>query len=45
MEEHLQLQSSVELFDIAVAITKFNFRGALFKQIWRGNEEFQRDSS
>ena len=29
----LHLQSSVKLFDIALAITKFSFCGALFKRI------------
>ena len=30
---HLQLQSSVQLFDIAFAIKKFSFCGALFTRI------------
>ena len=30
---YLQLQSSVHLFDIAFAIKKFSFCGALFKHI------------
>ena len=33
LQEHLQLQSSVQLFDIAFAIKKFSFCGALFKRI------------
>ena len=33
LQEHLQLRSSVQLFDIAFAITKFSFCGALFKLI------------
>ena len=33
VQEHLQLQSSVQLFDIAFAIKKFSFCGALFKRI------------
>ena len=33
MQEHLQLQSSVQLFDIAFTIKKFSFCGALFKCI------------
>ena len=33
MQEHLQLQSSVQLFDIAFTIKKFSFFGALFKLI------------
>ena len=33
LQEHLQLQSSVQLFDIAFAIKKFSFCGALFKCI------------
>ena len=33
VQGHLQLQSSVQLFDIAFAITKFSFCGALFKCI------------
>ena len=33
MQGHLQLQSSVQLFDIAFAIKKFSFCGALFKRI------------
>ena len=33
MQEHLQLQSSVQRFDIAFAIKKFSFCGALFKRI------------
>ena len=33
MQEHLQLQSSVQLFDIAFTIKKFSFCGALFKHI------------
>ena len=33
MQRHLQLQSRVQLFDIAFAINKFSFCGALFKRI------------
>ena len=34
MQGHLQLQSRVQLFDIAFAIKKFSFSGALyFKRI------------
>ena len=33
MQEHLQLQSSVQRFDIAFAIKKFSFFGARFKRI------------
>ena len=33
MQRHLQLQSRVQLFDIAFAINKFSFCGALFKCI------------
>ena len=33
MQGHLQLQSSVQLFDIAFAIKKFTVCGALFKRI------------
>ena len=33
MEGHLQLQSSVQLFDVAFSIKKFSFCGALFKRI------------
>ena len=33
LQEHLQLQSSVQLFDIAFVIKKFSFCGALFKRI------------
>ena len=33
VQGHLQLQSSVKLFDIAFAIKKFSFCGARFKRI------------
>ena len=33
VQGYLQLQSSVQLFDIAFAIKKFSFCGALFKRI------------
>ena len=33
VQGHLQLQSSAQLFDIAFAIKKFSFCGALFKRI------------
>ena len=33
MQRHLQLQSSVQRFDIAFAIKKISFYGALFKRI------------
>ena len=33
VQGHLQLQSSVQLFDIAFVIKKFSFCGALFKRI------------
>ena len=33
VQGHLQLQSIVKLFDIAFAIKKFSFCGALFKRI------------
>ena len=33
MRGHLQLPSSVQLFDIAFVIKKFSFCGALFKRI------------
>ena len=33
MQGHLQLPSSVQLFDIAFVIKKFSFCGALFKRI------------
>ena len=33
MQEHLQLQSSVQIFYIAFAIKKFSFCDALFKRI------------
>ena len=33
VQGHLQLQSSVQLFDIAFAIKKFSFCRALFKRI------------
>ena len=33
VQGHLQLQSSVQRFDIAFAIKKFSFCGALFKRI------------
>ena len=33
VQEHLQLQSSVQLFDIVFTIKKFRFFGALFKRI------------
>ena len=33
VQGHLQLQSSVHLFDIAFSIKKFSFCGALFKRI------------
>ena len=41
VQEHLQLQSSVQLFDIAFAIKRFSFCGALFKRILA----FKRDIS
>ena len=33
MQRHLQLQSSLQLFDLAFVITKFSFCGSLFKCI------------
>ena len=33
VQGHLQLQSSVQRFDIAFAIKRFSFCGALFKRI------------
>ena len=33
MQENWQLQSSVQLFDIAFSIKKFSLCGALFKRI------------
>ena len=33
VQRHLQLQPSVQLFDIAFAIKKFSFYDALFKRI------------
>ena len=41
----LQLQSSVQGFDIAFAIKKFSFCGTLLNVFWHGNEAFSRDSS
>ena len=39
MQGHLQLQSTLELFDIAFTITKFSFRGAFFKREVCFNQE------
>ena len=41
MQGHLQLQSSVQTFDIAFAIKKFSFCGAF----WHENEAFPKASS
>ena len=41
----LQLQSSVQRFDIAFAIKKFSFCGALLNAFWHGNEAFPKGSS
>ena len=41
----LQLQSSVQRFDIAFAIEKFNFCGTLLNAFLHENEAFSRDSS
>ena len=41
----LQLQSSVQRFDIAFVIEKFNFCGTLLNAFWHGNEAFPKDSS
>ena len=38
----LQLQSSVQRFDIAFAIKKFSFCGALFKRIFASKRHFQK---
>ena len=45
MQEHLQLQSSVQLFDIAFAIKKFSFLMTFLNAFWHGNETFPRGSS
>ena len=45
MQGHLLLRSSVQLFDVAFAIKKFSFCGALFKQFWHGKEAFPEGSS
>ena len=33
VQGHLQLRSSVQLFDIVFVVTKFSFYGAVFKRI------------
>ena len=42
---HLQLQSSVQLFDIAFVIKKSSFCGALLNAFWHGNKAFPKGSS
>ena len=45
VQGHLQLQSSVYLFDIAFAIKKFSFRGAFFKRILAWERGISKSSS
>ena len=41
---HLQLQSSIQLFDIAFVIKKSSFCGALLNKFWHGNKAFPKGS-
>ena len=45
MQGYLQLESSVKLFDVAFAITKSSFCGALLKRILTCERAFPKDSS
>ena len=45
VQGHLQLQSSVQLFDITFAIKKFSFVVHFLKVFWDGNEAFPNGSS
>ena len=42
VQGHLQLQSSVQLFDIAFAIKIFSFCGALFKRIFAWKQDISK---
>ena len=44
LQEHLQLQSSVQLFDIAFAIKNLVFVVHFLKTFWHGNETFPKVS-
>ena len=45
LQEHLQLQSSVQLFDIAFAIKKFSFLVHFLNAFGHRNGTFPKDSS
>ena len=45
MQENWQLQSSVQLFDIAFSIKKFNFVVRFLNAFWHGNKTFPQGSS
>ena len=45
MQGHLQLQSSVQLFDIAFAIKSLVFVVHFLNAFWHGNETFPKSSS